>query len=436
MLEKFKKHLEDKFPDLESTKFYVAASAGIDSMVLVHLLQKCNFYFGILHCNFNLRGIESDGDSKFIQDYGDKFIIPYSIGTFQTKEYAKDEKLSIQMAARELRYDWFEEQCDEKEIDFILTAHHLDDSLETFIINLSRGTGIDGLLGIPEESDFIIRPLLPFSRQEIAKYAYENEIVWREDSSNESDVYLRNKIRQLVVPSLKELDDNFLNSFQKTISNLSHTKSLVTDAVEFFREKIFDYRKNGLFISIEEVQKFNNYKYYLYEILKEYYFTSWNDIFDLIFAETGKKIESPMYTLLKNRDYLILEFKTELLEDEIFFIEKNDVTVNFPINISISKVTDISANDSNSIFVDENILDFPLTIRKKQKGDLFFPFGMKGSKKLSKFFKDEKFSQFDKEAAWILCSNDKIVWVISHRMDDRFKVTSNTKSILKFTTTS
>ena len=436
MLEKFKKHLKDNFPDLESTKFYVAASAGIDSMVLVHLLQKCNFYFGILHCNFKLRGIESDGDSKFIQDYGDKFTIPYSIGTFQTKEYAKDEKLSIQMAARELRYDWFEEQCDEKEIDFILTAHHLDDSLETFIINLSRGTGIDGLLGIPEENDYIIRPLLPFSRQEIAKYAYENEIVWREDSSNESDVYLRNKIRQLVVPSLKELNDNFLNSFQKTISNLSHTKSLVTDAVEFFREKIVDYRKNGLFINIEELLKFNNYKYYLYEILKEYYFTSWSDIFDLIFAETGKKIESPMYTLLKNRDYLILEFKTELLEDEVFFIEKNDVTVNFPLNISISKVPDISANDSNSIFVDEDLLDFPLTIRKKEKGDLFFPFGMKGSKKLSKFFKDEKFSQFDKESAWILCSNDKIVWVINHRMDDRFKVTSKTKSILKFTTTS
>ena len=203
MQNKFHNHILHNFPFLIKKRFFIAVSGGIDSMVLVHLFQKIGFQFAILHCNFQLRGKESDGDMDFVRNYADKFDIPWSIGHFDTKEYAKEMKVSTQVAARELRYDWFDEQLAEKDFDFVLTAHHADDNLETFMINLSRGTGLDGLLGIPAINDAIIRPMLIFTREEIEAYAKENKIQWREDSSNASDNYMRNKIRHHLVPVLK-----------------------------------------------------------------------------------------------------------------------------------------------------------------------------------------------------------------------------------------
>ena len=434
MLEKLKKHLKTNFPQLDDVKFYVAVSGGIDSMVLVHLLRKSGYYFGMLHCNFYLRGKESDDDMKFFENYGDKFLIPYSVGHFLTKEYAEENKLSIQVAARELRYDWFYEQMNEKEIEFILTAHHLDDALETFIINLSRGTGIDGLKGIPQENEQILRPLLPFSRKEIEQYATENNIKWREDSSNESDKYLRNKIRQIVVPALKELNDDFLNSFQKTQNYLQETSQLAEDAVEKCKQKVSEFSEEGIYIDINKLKKYSNYKSYLYQILKEYNFKSWNDVYKLVDSQTGKKVFADDFVLLKNRNYLILSSKNDEQKIEEYFVEKNQKEVKIPLKIDFCNADDISLSNSNCIFVDENLLKFPLTIRKSENGDAFIPFGMNGKKKVSKFFKDEKFSMFDKENAWLLCSDDKVIWIINHRADERFRVTKNTKKIVKIST--
>ncbi|WP_326384741.1 tRNA lysidine(34) synthetase TilS [Flavobacterium sp. SUN052] len=413
---------------------FIATSGGIDSMVLVHLFQNLDYNFGMLHCNFNLRGKESDGDMKFVQDYGDKYLIPWSVGHFDTKGYAKENKVSIQVAAREMRYDWFLEQLEEKQFDYVLTAHHLDDNLETFIINLSRGTGLDGLTGIPAINDKILRPLLPFSREEIEIYAKENSLKWREDSSNESDKYLRNKIRHHIVPILKEINPNFLDSFQKTQNYLSQSQSIVKDGEYIIFNEVASEKVDGTIqFDLKKLLQMPNYQAYLYQFLHQFGFTAWNDIYDLVHAQSGKQVFSEKFTLLKNRYFLILYPTENVNKNEYYLIEKNQKDVKVPLNLAFCNVSDISNPNSNCIFVDEELLQFPLVIRKWNEGDSFYPLGMKGKKKVSKYFKDEKLSLIDKSNQWILCSDNQIVWIIGKRQDERFKITTNTTRILQIT---
>ena len=434
MLIKFQKHLDKNFSFLKEKKLFLAVSGGIDSIVLVELLHKLNYKISVLHCNFSLRNLESDADEKFVKSYCNTKNIPISIQKFDTKQFALDYKLSIQVAARKLRYDWFYEQLNKLNFDFILTAHHLDDSLETFLINLSRGTGLDGLTGIPSQNDKIIRPLLPFSREEIENYAKENGIQWREDSSNASDKYLRNKIRHTIVPILKEINPYFLDSFQKTQSHLSDAQSIVADGEYIiFKEVVTENEDGTIYFNLKKLLQLPNYSAYLYQWLQEFEFTAWQDIYDLVHAQSGKKVFSENYVILKDRDFLILYAKKNVDIIEEYKIEENQLEVKIPLNLSICKVQDISETTSNCIFVDENKLQFPLIIRKWQEADYFYPFGMKGKKKLSKFFKDEKFSMIDKSNVWLLCSNNEIVWIINKRFDDRFKVTNTTTNILKIT---
>ena len=433
MLQKFTKHIQTNFPFLAKSSFYIAVSGGIDSMVLVHLFQHFQYEFGLLHCNFKLRGDESDGDMQFIHDYAESNNLNLRIGFFETAEIAKQNKMSIQETARLLRYDWFYEQMEENQVDFVATAHHQDDNLETFLINLSRGTGLDGLTGIPAINDRIIRPLLPFSREEIAQYALDNHLKWREDSSNESDKYVRNKIRHHLVPILKELNPSFLESFQKTQEHLIEVQSLANDAEYIMYQEVATEKEDGsVHFNLDKLLQLPNYKGYLYQWLKQFGFTAWNDIYDLVTAQTGKQVFSDEFVVLKNRNFLIL-FRKTTANDAFFLIDKEVNQVNIPLKLSFCNVSDISVSDSNCIFVDEDLIEFPLTLRKWNEGDAFYPFGMKGKKKLSKFFKDEKMSLIDKSNCWILCSNEEIIWVIGHRADNRFKVNTNTTKILKIT---
>lgn len=434
MLEKFRQHLVSNFPFLMKSRFFIAVSGGIDSMVLAHLFQHCGYAFEMLHCNFQLRGEESDGDMKFVMLYGDQHKIPYSITAFPTKEYSEQNKISIQLAARELRYNWFETELNTKQFDYVLTAHHADDNLETFLINLSRGTGLEGLTGIPQQNNRILRPLLPFSREEIENYAAENAIQWREDSSNESDKYVRNKIRHHLVPVLKELNPAFLDSFRKTQEYLMDAQSLVMDAHQNFYKEIASEKEDGsIHFNLDELKKTANFKAYLHQWLKPYGFTAWQDIYDLAEAQTGKKVLSEKFLLLKNRNFLVLSIQSENPENTTYHLEKENQHVNIPLKLSFCNVNDISDMGRNCIFVDEEKIRFPLLLRKWEEGDSFYPFGMNGSKKLSKFFKDEKMSLMEKSETWILSSEEQIVWVIGKRMDDRFKVTNNTTNILKIT---
>jgi len=434
MQEKFNNHIFQNFPFLMKSRFFIAVSGGIDSMVLVHLFQKIGFQFAILHCNFQLRGKESDADMEFVQNYADKFDIPWSIGHFDTKAYAKEMKVSTQVAARELRYDWFDEQLIEKEFDYVLTAHHADDSLETFMINLSRGTGLDGLLGIPKLNETIVRPMLIFTRDEIEMYAKESSILWREDSSNATDNYVRNKIRHHLAPVLKDINPNFLDAFQNTIQYLQQAKSMIDDAAGLVFKEVCKEKKDEYHFDIDKLKQLDNPNAYLHYWLQNFGFKAWEDIYNLIDAQSGKQVFSETHVLLKDRKMLILSLKNKV-RSASFLLHKFDLQVNFPLKFEFCNVNDISETDSNTIFVDENKIEFPLVLRKWEDGDFFYPFGMEGKKKLSKYFKDEKMSLIDKSNTWLLCSENQIVWVVGKRQDNRFIRTEKTTLLLqiKFT---
>ena len=430
MLTKFQHHIEQNFPQLKDKKLLLAVSGGVDSMVLLDLFYKLRFDICIVHCNFQLRGKESDADEMLVRETCQDSYIPYFIESFDTLEFAKENKLSIQLAARKLRYDWFQEIIS-LGFDYVLTAHHLDDNVETFLINFTRGTGLEGLTGIPAQNGNIIRPLLPFSREEIENYALENKIQWREDSSNASDKYFRNKLRHNIVPTLKELNTGFLDSFQNTLHHLHQAESLVNDASKLVYEKVVEVKENQLEIHLKSLLEFQNYKAYLYQWLKEYGFSAWNDIYDLVEAQSGKQVFSESHVLLKDREKLILSERKEINKSEVFIIESIESKVNIPLKLRFCKAVNIFETDSNCIFVDENKIKFPLTIRKWQEGDYFYPSGMNGKKKLSKYFKDEKYSLLDKENQWLLCSEDQIIWVIGKRADDRFINKETTQNNIK-----
>lgn len=432
MFSNFQNHIVSRFPFLAEKKLFLAVSGGLDSMVLLHLIKQLPYEIAVLHCNFQLRGLESFGDQDFIQDYCKQNDIPFFTTQFDTKAFAEDYKLSIQVAARELRYNWFYELLEEENFDYILTAHHADDNLETFLINLTRGTGLDGLTGIPEQNDKIIRPLLPFSREEILAYAKENAIEWREDSSNASNKYLRNKIRHDLVPILKEINPNFLDAFQKTQSYLQESQEMAEDASIMVYQQVAKEEGEDIHFDLNQLKKLPNYKSYLYQWLKEFGFSAWNDIYDLVKGQSGKQVLSEEFRLLKNRETLILSPISYEPKNEEFEIHKEDTEVNFPLKMRLCNVGHISIESNKSIFVDAEKIHYPLILRKWNEGDVFHPFGMQGkSKKVSKLFKDEKLSLLEKEKTWILCSDNQIVWVVGLRQDERFKIENTTNNILK-----
>jgi len=432
MLEKLQTHIRENFPFLENKKLLLATSGGLDSMVMVQLFRQLPYEIALAHCNFQLRGIESFEDQKFVENYAEQHAIPLFATQFDTTAFAKDYKLSTQVAARDLRYNWFYELIEEEQFDYVLTAHHADDNIETFLINLGRGTGLDGLVGIPTQNDKIIRPLLLFSRFEIADYAAETQLKWREDSSNASNKYLRNKIRHDVVPLLKELNANFATTFQNTQKYLQEAQAMVEDAAIIVYQQVAEQKDDTIHFDLVQLRRLPNYKSYLYHWLKEFGFTAWNDIYDLVESQSGKQVLSADFRLIKDRDSLLLVPMLESNSDEEFYIEKGVQEVKIPLKLSISKVTDRTTSSNTTIFVDESKLVFPLVLKKWQEGDFFQPFGMNGkTKKLSKLFKDEKLSVVDKENIWILWSADTIVWVVGLRQDERFKIENNTEHILK-----
>ena len=432
MLQKFQNHLLHNFQFLNGKKILLATSGGKDSMVMLHLFQQLDYKIGIAHCNFQLRGMESFEDQNFVQEYAAANDIQVFITQFDTKAFAEDYKISTQVAARELRYNWFYELLETEKFDYILTAHHADDNLETFLINLSRGTGLEGLIGIPEQNDRVIRPLLAFSQEEMEEYAKLNNIQWHEDSSNASDKYLRNKIRHHLVPLLKELNPNFLSSFHKTQTYLQEAQVMIEDASIMIYQQVAKQEEDTIYFDLKKLQQLPNYKSYLYQWLKEFEFSAWDDIYDLVESKSGKYVFSPEFRLLKDRESLILSPINSVNEKEEYSITENLKEVNIPLNLTFCKVADISIVSNKTIFVDADKLQYPLILRHWNEGDSFQPFGMNGkSKKVSKLFKDEKLSLLEKENSWLLCSNDEIVWIIGLRQDERFRIDDTTKNILK-----
>lgn len=433
----FLKHFLANYPKSVGKKFLLAISGGVDSMVLLHLFQTNNFDFEVAHANFQLRGEDSDLDQKLVEDYCLNNQIICHTKKFEITNLPQQ---STQMKARELRYDWFSELLNNRHLNQIVTAHHANDQVETFLINFTRGSGLEGLSGI--SVDKILRPMLSFSKNDISNYAKENSIPFREDESNNDSKYVRNKIRLQVIPTLQNINPSFIQTANQNIDWLKKHQI-------FFKQqsaKIFDevniVKGDNWHIQIEPLKKIASYELLLFDWLQPFGFKAWDDIYLLIEAQSGKNVFSTTHKLLKNRNELILSkisrqgFNTYTFDDLTNISFDNKWIIFEQINIEdFSEITQHpTANIQHpTIYIDKNSLKFPLKIRKYQKGDYFYPFGMIGKKKLSKFFKDEKFSQIQKEDVWLLCANDEIVWVINHRLDERFKIKPTTTHILKLT---
>jgi tRNA(Ile)-lysidine synthase len=435
MLQKLSQHINKNLSFLKEKKLLIAISGGIDSVVLTHLLSVLNFDISLAYCNFNLRGKESDLDEEFVIQLGEKLNLNLFKIHFKTEEIAKSNKQSTQVAARELRYNWFQKIIEQNSFDYVLTAHHADDNLETFLINLTRGSGLDGFTGIPEKNSNIIRPLLIFSRETILAYAKNNDIDWREDKSNASTKYIRNKIRHKILPVLKEINPSLLESFAKTSEHLKESQQIIEDRIEKIALEVISVEQNSRKININKISQLSNPKAYLYQLLNKYNFTEWNDVYQLLSAQSGKQIFSRTHTLLKDRDFLVLskiDFSAAL--EMTFQIQKNTSEITEPIHLKFDSVQEKSIENKQTIYINKQHLVFPLQLRKWQNGDFFYPSGMAGKKKLSKYFKDEKISILEKQNIWILCNNnDEIIWVVNHRQDNRFIAKEATNDLFKIT---
>ena len=428
MFTKFKQHLDQHFPEVSHQLVLIAVSGGLDSMVLANLFKEAGYTFAIAHCNFKLRANESDADEQFVVQWAQRHHIPIHVKKFDTKQYATSHKLNTQLAARELRYKWFSSLVQEHSYSAVLTAHHADDALETFLINLSRGTGLDGLTGIPEKNGAIVRPLLPFSRLELKSYAEENKLEWREDSSNATINYLRNRIRHTIVPNLKMMHPEFLHNFLRTQTYLRQNASLVASVIEKSKEELFEKDGNVITISIPELRKLHPFELYVHELFHPYGFSA-PSVLDLLSSMSGKQLFSDAFRLLKDREKLILKSRDFSEVSQVLWDNGIDAITLTNWALTMETVMGKGETSSNCIYLDKETLKFPLLIRKWEKGDYFYPTGMQGKKKLSKFFKDEKRTLFEKEQQWLLCSGKDIVWVIGLRADRRFLASTTSSSV-------
>jgi tRNA(Ile)-lysidine synthase len=432
MFAEFKAHIKLNFPNLFKDRILLACSSGIDSMVMTHLCQKLNLNITLAHCNFCLRGHESNLDEAFVLDYASKQDILVFSKQFDTQSFVDNSKYSIQMAARELRYNWFQSLSEQHQFSCVLTAHHADDNLETFLINLSRGSGLDGLVGIPEKNGIFLRPLLPFSRDQILQYAQKHQIEWREDSSNVSLKYQRNQLRHKLVTVLKEIYPNILESLTKTQSHLEASKELLESHIHDIEEQVIVKTNLGeIHFDINALKALKSMPLYLFPLFNKYGFSDWKALSKLLDGQSGKKLLSKTHTLIKNRQVLILlsndlpTATSQKIEsdNDIAFIE------NLGCHMKIDKVSVLDSPDTNTIYVDFDKLQFPLELRPWKNGDYFYPKGMEGKKKISKFFKDEKMSLSEKDKTLLLCSDAQVVWVVGKRQDARF-IASETDALI------
>tara|TARA_B100001250_G_scaffold217388_1_gene186490 strand:- start:11216 stop:12529 length:1314 start_codon:yes stop_codon:yes gene_type:complete len=426
MIEKIQKYISEKDLFSKDANLLLAISGGADSMSLFFSLKALGYRFELAHCNFNLRGKESDEDESFVKDLAHKNDVKCHVKSFDTQEYADINKVSIQMAARDLRYKWFDELTETKNIDFVITAHHKDDNVETFLINLIRGSGINGLSGIKYKNKKIIRPLLEISRDEIQQYLIAGNIKYRHDSSNTDIKYLRNKIRHNLIPILQDMNPNIQNRITEQISILDGMNRFFQKKINSLRSYLISEERGVYKINIASLIELVDSEVILFEILKPFGFSQADQIFKAIGSQSGRQFFSKTHQLIIDRNTILIALLDDLKKEiEISELEK-EIHTPFKMKFAISTDLIVSRNP-NIAYLDFSKISFPLKLRKWKNGDKFIPFGMRNFKKLSDFFIDEKYSILDKKTQWILCSGDDIIWIVGRRIDDRYKIENHTK---------
>lgn len=408
----------------------LAVSGGCDSMVLLHLCSFLHNKIAVAHCNFGLRNYDADADEQLVKEMCERLEIPCHTIRVNTIEYAQEKNLSIEMAARNLRYDFFQQLCKDNGYMKILTAHHANDNAETLLLNLIKGTGVRGLTGIPRQRDNIVRPLLSFTRKELENYAKQNNIEYRTDATNKESIYQRNKLRNEVLPLLETINPAVVQTLCENAHRFRDLRQLYEETIASRLEVLVQ----GTSIKIDELQKEKYIGTILYEWLYPLGFPA---VVADEMAETLKHTEekifyAPSFRLIKSRGYLHL-VKKNTTDNQVFFV--NELGIKEPINLEIKKIgrTEQLLEEKHIAYLDAEKLVFPLELRHWKQGDHFKPLGLKGSKKISKFFKDLRYNTLQKEQAWLLCSEGRIVWVVGERIDDNYKVTERTSVITKIT---
>ena len=413
----------------------LTVSGGVDSVVMCELFYQAGFKFAIAHCNFKLRGEDSEGDEAFVKELAKKYKVEVFTKSFNTTAYAEENKVSIQMAARDLRYNWFEELRKEHHFATIATAHHHDDNIETVLMHLVKGTGIRGLRGIPVKQGKIIRPLLFTDKKNILHFAGKNNLQHREDVSNSSNKYERNKLRLDIIPQLEEINPSFSNSFADNILYFNEAVGLFDEALHRVKKKIMREENGTVYISIPKLIHHSAHSTILFELLQPYGFNSEQvkQIVEHFKAEPGALFFSPTHRLLKDRKELIVTLAAPSLytEDLVLTETKKVQLADFTLSIEVIPIDKFHLKkDKNFISLDYDKLQFPLMVRRWKAGDYFYPFGMKKKKKkLSNFLVDQKIPLTQKEKILVLLSGEKICAVIGQRPDERFVVTGKTKEI-------
>lgn len=427
MLNKLKSFLTEYQLAESNEKLILAVSGGKDSVVMAHLFHQLDYTFAIAHCNFKLRAEDSDEDENFVEELAHKLNVPFYSQSFDTKTYAIENKLSIQMAARDLRYDWFDNLSKKEGYKKIVTAHHQDDAIETLLIKKSRKSSIGALQGIPVKNANIIRPFLTFSVKQIQNYILENSIEYREDKSNSSTHYQRNSIRKSLQNDSQAKRAKYLDEIERN----KNAYNKLLEKCERYKTKFCENKNNGIFLPFEYLLKQDEKQEILYELLKYYGPFSWRDIFSLIDSQVGRYVANTEFRIIRERQGLFLS-KISMNLKEQHIININDKLLTYPISIKLSiiDITDFKLiKNSRLAALDYSKLDFPLILRHWRKGDFFVPLGMKGKKKISDYMIDEKFSSFQKENTWVICSLDTIVCIVGHRINDEFKLVPETEKV-------
>lgn len=435
---RFQKYIETHSLVGKSERVLLAVSGGVDSMVMMSLFRACGYETGVAHCNFQLRGAESEEDEMLVEAEAARHGVPFYNMRFDTAGEMERTGESVQMAARRLRYDWFQKVCDKEGYDVVAIAHHADDSVETFFINMLRGTGLRGLTGISKVNGRIVRPLLFASRREILDYAASHGIPYREDSSNSSRKYLRNKIRLGLIPRIREINPNFTDVMSSNVQRLTDAYMFITHGIERIRAEVEERRDGHIVIDPSGIDADFPRAFVIYELLSVYGFKGdvVDSLIDALRADTsGKRFYARDYMACIDRGNIIVApieegdmcavkveagMRRVYAGNSVLFFEKLD----------IDDVDTLVQPDSVAL-LDADKLEFPLEIRRWQEGDSFVPFGMKGSKKVSDYLIDAKVSVPEKQRQFVLLSGGRIAWLIGRRIDDAFRVTKDTENVLR-----